>query len=164
MTVGAFVLVASLLAGFTPAGFQEPATAESIRTRVRISADDELRPKLDACLARDLKLGGRKVVGEDEPADETLTVIALRVVLRSRGEIGVAYSVTATRPASKVLDAFGPYVSADHRAEFGKAAAPLVQPVAHWLETGDRRNVEVVCKSIAKSHIEAAARADAAGR
>ncbi len=128
----------------------EPGS-RAFRITVKVSADTELKPVVEKAL-QDALRGLPDVQVTDDVSDYTISVIALKVVNRSRRDVGATFSVLVTEPYKELVRQFAEsHVAPEHREALAAMLSGAVKPLAHWVETASATDIPQVCRSIVQS-------------
>jgi hypothetical protein len=146
------LLSSILLTAWSQAGFaQNTVVAKPIRVQVKVSAETELKGVVQKSLEDELRaLPGVQVT--DVSPEYLISVIALKVVTRSRKDVGSTFSVLVTEPFTERIGRFAEsHVAPELREQLIAMLAGAVKPLAHWVETTSAADVPKVCRSIVLS-------------
>jgi hypothetical protein len=131
--------------------YQAPSDGGLVRVQVKVSADAEVRGLVKSTLEKELRtLPGVQVT--DGRGDYTISVIVLKVVTRSRQDVGAALSVLVTEPIDARVRQFAElHVEPSLHDELGKLVSDAVQTRAHWIETTGSGEMPKVCRTIVQA-------------
>ena len=147
----ALALVAiGVLAAQSAAAPSLPDATKAVATvQLKVSADDDLRAPVRKALEGALAATAGLRLVETTP-DFTISVIVLKVVNRSRRDVGVVFSVLVTAPLAKTtaLD----FKDLGDKSEQWKGVLDQgVKHVAHWVQTAPSDELAATCRSIAEA-------------